>query len=87
VPVAAQMLPGMEAFMTSMMKKKLAAKNVASVEELRALTVEAGAQLIACQMTMDLFDFRRDEFIEGVELGGAAMFLEFAAQAQMTLFI
>lgn len=87
MPVAAQILPGMEALMTSMMKKKLAAKNVASVEELRALTIEAGAQLIACQMTMDLFDYRREEFIDGIEVGGAAMFLEFAAQAQITLFI
>lgn len=87
VPVVAQTLPGMQQFMTQLMKNKLKEKNVASVEELRALTREAGATLIACQMTMDLFDFRREDFIEEIEVGGAASFLEFAAQSQITLFI
>jgi len=87
VPVMAQTLPGMQQFMTQMMKNKLKEKNVASVEELRALTLEAGATLIACQMTMDLFDFKRADFIEEIEVGGAASFLEFAAQSQITLFI
>lgn len=87
VPVAAQTLPGMQQFMTQMMKNKLKEKNVASIEELRAMTLEAGATLIACQMTMDLFDFRREEFIEGIDVGGAATFLEFAAQSQVSLFI
>lgn len=87
MPVVAQALPGMQQLMTQMMKNKLKEKNVASVEELRALTLEAGATLIACQMTMDLFDFKREDFIEGIEVAGAASFLEFAAQSQITLFI
>lgn len=87
VPVVAQTLPGMQQFMTQMMKKKLKEKNVASIEELRALTLEAGATLIACQMTLDLFDFKREDFIDGIEVGGAATFLEWAAQSQITLFI
>lgn len=87
VPVAAQTLPGMQQFMTQMMKNKIKEKKVASVEELRSLTLEAGATLIACQMTMDLFDFKRDEFIPEIEVGGAAAFLEYAAQTQINLFI
>jgi peroxiredoxin family protein len=87
VPVVAQSLPGMEQVVTEMMKAKLKAKNIAPVDELRALTLEAGATLIACQMTMDLFDFKREDFVEGVEVGGAATFLEFAAGSQITLFI
>lgn len=87
VPVAAQTLPGMQQFMTQMMKNKIKEKKVASVEELRSLTLEAGATLIACQMTMDLFDFKRDEFIPEIEVGGAATFLEYAAQTQINLFI
>lgn len=87
VPVAAQILPGMQQFMTQMMKNKIKEKKVASVEELRSLTLEAGATLIACQMTMDLFDFKRDEFIPEIEVGGAATFLEYAAQTQINLFI
>jgi peroxiredoxin family protein len=60
---------------------------VASLEELRALCVEADVKLVACQMTLDLFEFDKSEFIDGIEFGGAASFLEFAGQADITLFI
>jgi len=87
MPVAVQMLPGMEAMATMMMKSKLKSKGVASLTELRATCLEADVKLIACQMTMDLFDFNRSEFIDGIELGGAATFLEFAGGADVSLFI
>ena len=80
-------IPGMDAFATSMMKAKFKKKGVAAVEDLRQACVESGVRLIGCQMTMDVFDFTPDQFIEGVELGGAATFLEFAADADITLFI
>jgi peroxiredoxin family protein len=38
-------------------------------------------------MTIDLFEFDKSEFIGGIEYGGAATFLEFAGQADITLFI
>ena len=38
-------------------------------------------------MTMDVFGFNRDDFIEGVDVGGAATFLEFAADSDIQLFI
>ena len=38
-------------------------------------------------MTMDVFGFSKDEFIEGVNIGGAATFLEFAMDADIQLFI
>jgi peroxiredoxin family protein len=55
-PVLGLTLPGMQGMMTSMMKKKMKDKGVASVEELRDLCQEAEVKLIACQMTVDLFD-------------------------------
>jgi peroxiredoxin family protein len=87
MPVFVQAFPGMESMATVMMKNKLKQKNVASLEELRALCLEAGVKLIACQMTVDLFDFRKEDFIDGVEFGGAATFLEFAGEADVSLFI
>jgi peroxiredoxin family protein len=86
-PILATTLPGMESMMTSMMKQKMKAKGVATVEELRDLCKEADVKFIACQMTVDLFDLRSDEFIEGIEYGGAATFFEFAGEADITLFI
>ena len=49
--------------------------------------LEAGVKLIACQMTLDLFEFDKAEFIDGIEYGGAATFLEFAGKSDVTLFI
>jgi peroxiredoxin family protein len=72
---------------TSMMKSKIKKKGVASLEELRALCLEAEVKLIACQMTVDLFDFSKDEFIDGIEFGGAATFLGFAGDTDVCLFI
>jgi len=87
MPVMLQALPGMQSMMTSMMKAKMKSKGVASVEELRNLCIEADVKLIACQMTVDLFEFGTDEFIDGIEYGGAATFFEFAGQSDICLFI
>ena len=87
MPVFTQMLPGMETLATVMMKNKLKQKGVATLEELRGLCLEAEVKFIACQMTVDLFDFDKSDFIEGIEFGGAAMFLGFAGEADVSLFI
>jgi peroxiredoxin family protein len=82
-----QALPGMQSMMTSMMKKKMKAKGVASVEELRELCQEADVGMIACQMTVDLFDYSPDDMIDGVEYAGAAAFFEFAGNADICMYI
>lgn len=87
MPVMIAALPGMESIATTMMKQKLKKHGVASLEELRTACLEAGVKLIACQMTLDLFEFDKSEFIEGIEFGGAATFLEFAGKSDVTLFI
>ena len=74
-------VPGFETFATAMMKKTFKKKGVATIEELREASIEAGVRLIGCQMTMDVFGFTRDQFIDGVEIGGAATFFEFVADA------
>ncbi len=80
-------LPGMEAMMTSMMKKKMAAKGVASLEELRELCQEAEVRFIACNMTVELFDMDPSEFVDGIELAGAARFFEFAGDADICMYM
>lgn len=87
VPVLIQALPGMQSVMTYMMKNKMKSKGVASIEELRDLCIEADVKMIACQMTVDLFEFNTSEFISGVEYGGAATFFEFAGQSDICLYI
>ncbi len=87
VPVFMQAMPGMQAMMSSMMKKTMKKKGVASVEELRELCLEAEVKMVACQMTVDLFEFDISEFIEGIEYGGAATFFEFAGSSDICLYI
>ncbi len=87
MPVFVQALPGVEAMATAMMKKKMSDKGVASVKELRDVCIESGVKFIACQMTVDLFDFKQSEFIDGVEFGGATMFMGFAGESDICLYI
>lgn len=87
VPILLQALPGMQSMMTMMMKQKMKSKGVASVEELRELCVEAEVRLVACQMTVDLFEFDPKDFIDGIEFGGAATFFEFAGESDICMYI
>lgn len=87
MPVMVSALPGMESMATMMMKQKIAKKGVASIETLRSACLEAGVKFIGCEMTVDLFDFKREDFIDGIEYGGASTFLGFAGEADVSLFI
>lgn len=87
VPIVLQALPGMQGMMTAMMRRKMKSKGVASVEDLRNLCIEADVKFVGCQMTVDLFDFRPEEFIDNLEFGGAATFFEFAGESDVCLFI
>ena len=80
-------MPGFETMATSLMKQTFKNQGVATIEELREMCVESGVKLIGCQMTMDVFGFEKEEFIDGVDVGGAATFLEYAADADIQLFV
>ena len=80
-------MPGFETMATSLMKETFKNKGVATIEELREICIESGVKLIGCQMTMDVFGFSQSDFVEGVDIGGAAPFLEFAADSDIQLFI
>ena len=87
MPNLVSMLPGVTAGATTMMKNLIARKGVASIEELREMAVEADVNMIACQMTMDLFEYKLEDMIEGPKLGGAATYMEKALKSDINLFI
>lgn len=80
-------IPGVDSACSKMMKNLMNKKGVAPIEELRELAVEAEVRMIACQMTLDLFEYSIDDMIEGPELGGAATYIECATQSDINLFI
>jgi peroxiredoxin family protein len=80
-------IPGVDAMASKMMKNMIKKKGIASIEELRELAVEAEVRMIGCQMTMDLFEYSREDMIDGIEIGGAATYIECASKAHINLFI
>ena len=89
IPNAVQaVVPGFESLATTLMKKTMHDKGVAGVAELREACIEGGVDLIGCQMTVDLFGFKPEDFITEVkEYCGAATFLPKARDADVSLFI
>jgi peroxiredoxin family protein len=81
-------VPGFEKLATGLMKKTFSNKGVATVEELRELCVEAEVEMVACQMTVDVFGFDQSEFIDEVtDYVGATSFLPVAQKADVCLFM
>jgi peroxiredoxin family protein len=81
-------IPGFESLATALMKKTISNNGVAEIGELRSLALEAGVNMVGCQMTVDLFGFKHGDFIPEVkEYCGAATFLPMAQQADVSLFM
>ncbi len=82
------LLPGFERMATKMMRKTMDGKGIAPIADLREMCIEAEVKLVACQMTVDLFDYGKEEFIPEIEEWvGAASFLPRAMTADVNLFV
>lgn len=81
-------IPGFEKVATSLMEKTVENKGVASVEELREACIESDVEMVACQMTVDLFGHEKEDFIpEITQWVGATSFLPYARKSDVCLFI
>ena len=87
MPNMVGMVPGVDAACTAMMKNMIKKKGVASIDDLREAALESDVKMIACQMTMDLFEYKLEDMIEGPVLGGAATYIEEATKSDINLFI
>jgi peroxiredoxin family protein len=85
VPNIIGMLPGMTYAATGMMNNWMKKAHVAKLSELLDIAIESGVKLIACQMTMDVMGVKPEDLIDGVEIGGAATFLDFASDNSVSL--
>jgi len=85
IPNILGMLPGMTAVATGMMNGWMRKANVAKLSELMEIALEMDVRMIACQMTMDVMGIKKEDLIDGIEIGGAATFLEFASEDAITL--
>lgn len=64
-------------------------KNIkwASLPEMLQMAKDAGVKLFACSATMQMLGYKKEDFIDGVEIVDADKFVEFALEAQSSLFI
>jgi peroxiredoxin family protein len=85
VPNIIGMLPGMTHMATAMMNNWMKKAHVARLSELLETAQEMGVKLVACQMSMDVMGIKQADLIEGVEIGGAATFIDFASQNAISL--
>jgi len=60
-------LPGMGAMAAGMMRKKIDGIDVPTVRELLETLDEAGAEMYACHMAMEMMDFTREDLVPQVQ--------------------
>lgn len=87
VPTLLGALPGMTAMATSMMKGWMAKAKMPSLREMLDLAIETDIQLFACATTMGVMGVKQEDLIPQARCAGAATFLDYAAEADVTLFI
>ena len=88
VPNIVGMLPGMTAMGTTIMKRMFDSHHVATIDELLEMAVDSGVKMWPCGMTLEVFGYKQDDFIDGVqEVCGAAHFIGYAQDADVSLFI
>jgi peroxiredoxin family protein len=84
IPTMLGGLPGMESFTTKMMKKKMGELDIPPVREMLEILHDAGAEIYACHMAMEMFDLERSDLVEQVDDVLTAMdFYDKAAGAQI----
>ncbi|MFN2215347.1 MAG: DsrE/DsrF/DrsH-like family protein [Anaerolineales bacterium] len=85
VPNILGVLPGMTAVATGMMNSWMKKANVAKLSELIDMALEMDVRIIGCQMSMDVMGIKKEDLIDGIEIGGAATFIEFASEDAIAL--
>ena len=80
-------IPFADNLVTFLMKKTMAKHGVAKLEELRSMCQEFDVKFIACEMTVELFGYNKDDFIDGVEFAGAATYFEEASTGNHHLYM
>ncbi len=84
IPQIFGIIPGMTAFATALMKKKMKKLGVPTVREYLEMLVDAGADLYACKLSVDMFDLKKEDFIDGVkDIVTAGDFMDMTEGAQI----
>lgn len=84
IPTMLAGLPGMESFAASMMKKRMDELQLPTAREMLEILHEAGAELYACQLAMEMMKLEKDALLPQVkDVITAGDFYELADGAQI----
>lgn len=87
LPNLVGVLPGMTAAATGMMKRWMKRSRLPDVGQFLDIAREGGVRLFACSTTMGVMGVAAEDLVEGVDIAGATAFLDFAADADVSLFV
>jgi peroxiredoxin family protein len=88
VPNLVGAIPGMTALATTMMRRRFRSRKVPPIESLLQQVIDAGVKLYPCGFSIDVFGYNADDFVPGCQPRlGSPDFLEFAKDAEVTLFV
>lgn len=87
IPNIIGMLPGMTAIGTMMMKSMIKGINWPTIPEFVDICLQSGVRMMACSPTMEMTGVKKIDLVDGVIIAGAADYLDFALDANISLFI
>lgn len=87
VPNLLGVLPGMTAVATAMMRSWMKKASLPDVPTFLDMARESGVKLFACSTTMGVMGVKEKDLVPGTDIAGATAFLDFAADADVSLFI
>jgi peroxiredoxin family protein len=84
IPTMLGGLPGMSSFVTRQMEKKIAGLDIPPIPEFVTMLADSGAKLYACKASVDMFDLKKEDFIDEVDdIITVGEFYEMAAGGQI----
>ncbi|MBI4289638.1 MAG: DsrE/DsrF/DrsH-like family protein [Chloroflexi bacterium] len=87
VPNIVGAIPGMTAMATAMLKRMMSKQNMPPIPEFVDMAKQLGVKLFGCSTTCGVMGVKDEDLLDGVEIAGAAAFLDYAAHADITLFV
>jgi peroxiredoxin family protein len=87
VPNLVGALPGMTTVATAMMRRWMKRARLPDIATFLHMARESGVRLYACSTTMGVMGIAREDLIPDVEIAGATAFLDFAADADVSMFV
>ena len=87
IPNIIGMLPGMTAMGTMVMKSMMGKIKWPPIPEMVEICLESGVRMVACTPTLEMTGVKPSDLVEGVDVVGAAEFIDFALDSNISLFV